>query len=238
MIGILDSGEGGMNAARYLQAKTSESIVFFPDRRNAPYGTKTKEELIKLTECGIKHLITLGASRVLIACCTAGTVYPYLKKDLKELSFPLLAPTARAAVQATKNGRIALIATEATVNSQAFDQEIAKAAAKNGKDCVLKSVKAQELVKIVEDRASGRIINYDQTSIINNVLSALEGFRADTLILGCTHFPSLEADILPIARELGIKRLVSSVGEGADAFLERWANTENKQRRIYLSLRG
>ena len=236
MIGILDSGEGGMNAARYLQGKTKESIIFFPDRKNAPYGTKTKEELIALTSDGINHLLTLGARRVLIACCTAGTVYPYLEKSLRDISFPLLAPTAREAVKETESGRIALIATEATVNSRAFEREILRA--KSDKRCEILSIKAQQLVKIVEDCASGEKINSGKIRIISNILAPLKNFNADTLILGCTHFPSLENIITPIAKRLGVKRIVSSVKAGADAFLRDSESEEKNERKIYLSLRG
>ena len=219
MIGVLDSGEGGMNAARYLEQKTEESIVFFPDRKNAPYGTKTRDELISLLSGGIDRLLALGASRVLIACCTAGTVYPYLDEKRKTLSFPLIRPTARAAVKSTRSGKIALIATEATVRSHAFSEEIKKAAGELNRDCRLLEIKAQPLVSMVERRATGIKISEGDEDLIRKILLPLKDFGADTLILGCTHFPSLEDRLAPIAKELGIISLISSVKEGTDAFL-------------------
>ena len=238
MIGILDSGEGGMNAARYLEKSTDESIIFFPDRKNAPYGTKTREELIALTEAGIGRLTDAGADRVLIACCTAGTVFSELKKEYREISFPLISPTARTALKATKTGRIALIATNATVSSGAFEEEIKKQTSSLGKSCSLLSIRAQSLVEIVEREARGEDKSPEKSEIIREVLRDIKGSGADTLILGCTHFPSLEEDIKMIVGELGVRTLISSVKEGVKAFLKENPPKERQKRKIFLSLRG
>ena len=239
MIGVIDSGEGGMNAVRYLEQRTDEDILFFPDRKNAPYGTKSREELTLLLSRGIDRLTALGADRILIACCTAGTVHHLLDEERMGISFPILYPTALAAVKGTLSGKIALIATDATVNSLAFDKEIERAAKELGKKCTLFGVKAQALVSIVEKTAAGKAFSKEDYERIEKTVRSVKGNGIDTLILGCTHFESLENIIAPIVRSFGINNIVSSAKEGARSFLtDKKPNKPINKRRIFLSERG
>ena len=79
MIGVFDSGEGGRLAVekiRELSKKTD--IAFIADTKNAPYGTKTREEIISYAKINIQRLKAIGAKKILIACCTASMFYPFL----------------------------------------------------------------------------------------------------------------------------------------------------------------
>ena len=126
MIGIFDSGVGGKLALHELRkAVPNADLCFFADERNAPYGKKSENELVPLVRESIRVLKDAGADRILMACCTASTVYHLLSSEEREMCMPIITPTAKAAVAAASGGRIAVIATAATVKSRAFSREIA-----------------------------------------------------------------------------------------------------------------
>ena len=125
MIGVCDSGEGGVVAVEELRAiSPTVDVCFFADRKNAPYGTKSPDELLSLLRADINRVRDAGADEVLIACCTASTVYCRLTEEERRGVYPIIAPTAKAALEKTKNGCIGVLATEATVLSHAFAREI------------------------------------------------------------------------------------------------------------------
>ena len=218
MIGIFDSGAGGFTAISELRRLVpSADICFFADRKNAPYGTKSKNELIKLVESDILKLYRIGADKILMACCTASTVYESLTSKMKRLAIPIIEPTAREAARITTYGKIGVIATEATASSGAFSKALAK----------FPSVKEvyelplQRLVALVEDGAVDGNLKSRERDELSRLLAPMKN-KIDTLILGCTHFPHLEREIsgcLP-----GV-RLVSSSREGAREISKITKNT-------------
>ena len=122
MIGIFDSGDGGLAAAREVRRLfQKEDIVLLADRKNAPYGTKTEEELISLVKEDIRRLSEMGCEKILVACCTASTVFPLLSEGEQQICLPIIHPTAEAVCG---SAHTAVIATERTVNSHAFSSEI------------------------------------------------------------------------------------------------------------------
>ena len=95
MIGIFDSGVGGFSAYRTVRRMLPrENILYLADRKNAPYGTKSKDEILSFTKNNIKRLSAMGAERILIACCTASSVYDLLSEEEKEISLPIIRPAA------------------------------------------------------------------------------------------------------------------------------------------------
>ena len=183
-VGIFDSGRGGALAFEYFRALApSVDTVLYLDRENAPYGTKTADELVGLVCRDIDHLRALGCSRVLMACCTASTVFPLLPKEYRVNVIPIIEPVARAAIGATKNGSIAVISTEATMHSGAFVKAIGAIS-----DAAVHSFASGTLVTLSELYAEGAA--YDsalyRTAASELARAALSG--ADTLVLGCTHF--------------------------------------------------
>ncbi len=218
MIGIFDSGIGGITALSELrQIAPSIDIIYLADRNNAPYGTKTECELVSLSKKSIKRLRNEGACRVLIACCTASTVYPLLDLSERRISTPIISPAAKKAAELTKNGKIAVMATRRTAASHAFTNEITKIRS----DLKVFEWEAQELVALVEGGARDGQIKDAERKRLEELTEPARLSGADTLILGCTHFPHLErtiSEILP-----GI-RLVSPSREGAESiapFIEK-----------------
>lgn len=210
MIGIFDSGVGGINTLRHLRERMPRSnVIFLRDRANAPYGTKSTNELIEITERNIAELMSRGTHKVLIGCCTASSVFPLIDDSLRKNVIPIIEPVARAADRMSQNGIIALIATEATVRSDAFDRALPKRS--------LIKLAAQPLVELVESGERDGAVSKRSTHLIKELLSPLSDCGADTLILGCTHFSALRKQISHIATDLGITHIADSARAGADA---------------------
>lgn len=213
MIGVFDSGAGGITAVRELRRIAPlADISFFPDRENAPYGKKTTNELIPLVRRDIEILISHGANVVLMACCTASTVYPFLEEGLRRVAIPIIEPTAKAAAADTKNGRVAVIATETTVNSGAFKKSLIALGTPN-----ILEIPASDLVAAVEDGERDGQLTDAGNNILNRHLERVISYGADTLILGCTHFPHLEGEI---KKRLPRVKIISSSREGAKETLK------------------
>lgn len=208
MVGLIDSGEGGIVTAREIRRiNETLDLTLLLDRKNAPYGKKSEGELIEITSANIERLLSLGARRVLLACCTASTVWALLPKEMRELTVPIISPTARRAQDLTETGRIAVIATEATVRSGEWSRQLYP--------CTVTELAEGELVTLVESGASDGRIQKKEREILEGLLLPLSHTGADTLILGCTHFPALEGEIKKEVQKYGIKHTVSSAKEGA-----------------------
>lgn len=222
MIGIFDSGVGGLTALREVRRlMPMADITYLADRENAPYGTKSDEQILHCVKRNLQRLRELGAERILIACCTAGTLYSRLTPDEREISVPIIIPAARAAVRATENRRIAVIATRATVRSRAFSRAIF--AECNG--CKTLECDAQALVGMVEGGARGNtpLSEHDARRLFE-ILRPINSFGADTLILGCTHFPHIKEHIAALLP--GVK-LISPSLEGALELVKSTVAKEN-----------
>ena len=193
----------------------SADVIYLADTKNAPYGTKAREELICLAEQSITRLIDCGCEHVLIACCTASTVYDALNAQARAISTPIIAPAAFSAARVTKNGKIGVIATESTVRSGEFEKQIKQALPV----CRVTSVAAQSLVSMVEGGGRDGSLTAAQRETLRGILSPLIGQNIDTLILGCTHFSHLENEIRAYARDV---RLVLPSREGVAEMIRRF----------------
>ena len=179
MIGVLDSGRGGLVAYKELRRLMPKSdITYLADRKNAPYGNKSPGEILRLTECGIRRLREVGCEIILIACCTASTLHEMLPEELRNISIPIITPTARLCRDSRS---VLVIATEHTAKSGAFSREISRFS-----DTSVREIPMQPLVSLIE-------WGHDTKCAINEIVEMCDGF--DTLILGCTHFSHLYDDL-------------------------------------------
>ena len=202
-IGIFDSGEGGHNLLRHARRRNKrDDILFLCDRANSPYGTKRDFELSGIVNENIRRLKDMGAERIIIACCTACTVYDSLTDT--EGVLPILEETARAAERVAEH-KIAVIATGRTVASHAFKNAIS--------GCEVTQIEAQPLVGIIDGGECDKNHTKETVQILHDILKRGEG--ADTLILGCTHFSSLSGLCRKIGREYGIRHVIDSARVGA-----------------------
>ena len=227
MIGVFDSGEGGVNALREIKKRAPWiDACFLADRKNAPYGTKSREELVGLVSRDVERLIEAGADRILMACCTASTVYPLLDEKLRRVALPIIKPTAEAAASATRSGKVGVIATDATVASGAFG----KALSVYGSVKEVLELPTQRLVCLVESGFSDDCADDAVGREIRRLLLPIRESHADTLILGCTHFSRLQR---LISGALPGVRVISSSLEGALEIL-KIAPSRGRGKTIYM----
>lgn len=197
MIGIFDSGLGGLTAYRELHSLLpNEKIIYFGDTGRVPYGTRSHELLMKYARQDINFLRGSGATAILAAC---GTVSSVVLDELKsEFNIPLIGvvdASVREALAATKNSIIGVIGTGATISSGAFEKKI-KA---NTPDATVISVACPLFVPLVENGYIDRGCEVTRL-VAKDYLKKIAAAGADTLILGCTHFPIISeiiSDILP-----------------------------------------
>lgn len=189
-IGVFDSGVGGLTVAREIMRNLpKEDIVYFGDTARVPYGSKSKDNIIRYSRQIIHFLKTKGVKAIVIACNTASALALEAVKD--EFDIPIIGvvePGARAALEVTVNKKIGVIGTEATVRSsmyekiiQGIDSEVSVVA----KACPL-------FVPLVEEGFKKHQVTDE---IIDYYLASLKKSDIDALILGCTHYPLLRSKI-------------------------------------------
>ena len=192
MTGIFDSGVGGLTALKHLRRlKPDEDICYYADERNAPYGSKSERRIMELVKKDIDLLRSAGCERILAACCTASAVIPKLPEKYREGVTAIIDPTAEEAVRLT-DGRVGVIATEATVRCGAFESAIKRL--DNG--IQVASLAAQPLVAMVESGDRDGCCTEECREYLSFLSSGLGDI--DLLILGCTHFTHLEKTIADV----------------------------------------
>ena len=205
MIGIFDSGLGGLTALKELRKLCPEcDIVYFGDTGRVPYGTRSKNILLRYADEDIRFLLSKGADRILAACGTVSSVaLPHIEKKYPVKVTGVVKAAAREAVAATKTKKIGVIGTGATISSGAFSREIA--ALDSSAEVV--EVACPLFVPLVENGFIEK--NCEITSLaVAEYLAKIKDFGADTLILGCTHFPIIAGHIADYLGE-GVKLINS-----------------------------
>ncbi len=192
-IGVFDSGLGGLTVLKEIEKELpNEDVVYFADTARVPYGGRPPHEIININHEVIGFLLDQGAKLIIMACGTSSAVaYHVVKEKYKVPMIGVIEPGARAAVGATRSGRIGLIATVATVESRAFEQEIKKLR----QDAEVFSQACPLFVPLIE---GGFTEGAEITSVAREYLRSLIADRIDTLILGCTHYPHLRGIISEI----------------------------------------
>ena len=212
MVGLFDSGSGGLNTVRYIKEHAPEvDLVYLIDRKRAPYGNKTVEELVKITNENIEKLHDMGAERVLIACCTASTVHPLLKESAAQISIPIISEISNKAKNSTRSGRIGVIATAHTVKTHTFKRAIA------GADVYEYAL--QNLVTMIDEGLCDGSVRDAEVAKIAEMLNPVLKEGIDTLVLGCTHFPALIETIKKISAPYGVKTVIDSAKVGAELLI-------------------
>lgn len=191
-IGVFDSGLGGLSCVRELvDIAPDEDIVFFGDTARLPYGTKASRTIVQFALQDMTFLLEQGVKMIIAACGTVSTNLP--AEVAVQLPVPYLGvvdPTAAAAAAATKNGRIGILGTAATVKSGRLEQAILSqnpALAVTAKACPL-------FVPLVENGYVARDCTVTRL-VAEEYLRPLKDAGVDTVVLGCTHYP-LIADII------------------------------------------
>jgi len=185
-IGVFDSGVGGLTVLHEcLVTMPHEDFVYLGDHARLPYGPRPRQEVRRFAhEIGL-FLEGLGVKMVVVACNTATSVaLPDLQEELRVPVVSVIVPEAHAAVQATRNRRIGLLATELTVASRRY--ELLANALDAGVQ--MTAVACPKLVPLIE---SGDTFSEDVVAAVREYAAPLKEAGCDTVILGCTHYPLL-----------------------------------------------
>ena len=196
-IGIFDSGVGGLTVARSVRKEFPlEEIIYFGDTARVPYGNKSKETINRFSREIVDFLVEKKVKAVVIACNTASSFsLSFLQRNYNIPVVGVIAPGIRKAVSVSKNRKIGIIGTEATVTSGAYGRELNRVT--DGSFRIF-SASCPLFVPLVENRmTSGEIT----IKIAEKYLVPLKKRGLDTLVLGCTHYPM-------------IKRVISGVMKG------------------------
>ena len=204
-IGVFDSGLGGLTVLREMISKCpNEDLVYFGDCGRIPYGTKSRETVQKYTMQDIKFLLSKDVKAIVIACNTASAYgYEMAREHFDVPVFEVVTPGARAAVRETRSGKIGVIGTPGTISTGVYEKAIRNVAGDRKVEIISKA--CPMFVPLVEEGWWDNEIAY---KIVEEYLLPLKAEGIDTLVLGCTHYPILEATI---SKVMGPEvRLVSS----------------------------
>jgi glutamate racemase len=205
MIGIFDSGIGGMTVARAVeQLLPGYPLLYFGDIARTPYGTKSPETIIDYSIRNTEFLLKKGASLIIIACNTASSVATdRLRQEFQVPIIEVVTPAAEEAGNRTKNGRIGIIGTRATVKSDIYRRTITGL----HPDFQVFSQECPLLVPLVEEDWTNK---RETKMIIRRYLHPLQNSQIDTLVLGCTHYPLLK-DLIQARIGRNVRLIDSSV---------------------------
>lgn len=186
-IGVFDSGIGGITVAKeIMKLLPRESIVYFGDTGRVPYGTKSSETIKKYALQDERFLLKNNVKLIVAACGTVSSVAYDTAKQLPVPFIEVVSHSVKAAVKATKNKKIGILATNATIKSGAHKKQILSALP--GAEVV--ETAASLLVPIVEEGWTDKD-NIVAREAVKTYLAPMIERGVDTVILGCTHFPVL-----------------------------------------------
>lgn len=206
-IGVFDSGLGGLTCVRkILEMMPGEDVIYFGDTGRVPYGTRSRDTIIKYVRQDIRFLEEFDIKMIIIACGTASSAaLPWIADEVKNTITGVVEPAVARAVSATKNNKIGVIGTSGTVRSGKYPEHIEKI----NKDIQVIQRDCPMFVPLVEN---GYLDTSATREFAREYLEEIKAFGVDTLILGCTHYPLLTK---VIGEEMGSN--VTLIDSGAAA---------------------
>ena len=217
MIGVFDSGMGGLTAIKQIvKMMPNEDIIYFGDTGRVPYGTRSKDTIIKYSCQDVRFLLSKGVDAILIACGTvSANAIDVLRAEFDVPVFGVVEAAAEKACELTRNGKVGIIGTNATVKSGAYVKHIKSIR----EDIETVSTPCPLFVPLVEN---GFTDPDDQITYLTaeRYLEDIKSFGADTLILGCTHYPIIAPVISKVLPG------VELVNTGAEAAKKLFENVE------------
>jgi len=229
-IGVFDSGFGGLTVLQELvKTLPNYNYIYLGDSARAPYGSRSQKTIYQFTEQAVEYLFNKNCQLIILACNTASSeALRKIQQEMLPQKYPnrkvlgVVVPASEQAVQITKNKKIGIIATEATVNSQAFPKQINKI------DSNIKVFQqsAPLLVPIIE---YGEHQSSVAETMLRKYLKPLLKKNIDTLVLGCTHYQILKNKIKKIVGKQ-IKVVIEGkiAGDKLENYLQRHPEINNK----------
>lgn len=194
-IGIFDSGVGGITIYKEIhKLLPQENIIYLADSKNAPYGEKTKEQIVAFSVKNTEFLLKKGCKIIVVACNTASTnAVAYLRSHYK-VPFIRVQPAIKPAALSSKTKTVGILATKGTLKSELLFETSQKFA----KGVEVMHQVGEGLVELIE---SGKLQSPEMTQLLNQYLQPLVAKNIDYLVLGCTHYPFLIPQIKKIVGE-------------------------------------
>lgn len=184
-IGIFDSGVGGTSIWKeIIQMLPCENTLYFADSKNAPYGHKSKEEIIDICIKNTALLISKGAKIIVVACNTATTNAIDILREKYDVPFIGIEPAIKPAALATKTKAIGILATKGTLSSDLFHKTTKEFAS----NIAVIEQEGTGLVSLIEKDKIGSV---EMEGLLQNYLTPMIENNIDHLVLGCSHYPYL-----------------------------------------------
>lgn len=216
-VGVFDSGVGGLSVLRHIRLALPDAhLLYVADSGHVPYGDKPADYIVERSRTLTRFLVDQGAEAIVIACNTATAAAAAILRA--EFSLPIVAmePAVKPAVAATKSGVVGVLATVGTLESARFAALLEKYAG----DVEIVTQGCPGLVERVEE---GDLDGPQARTLVERYTAPLLARGADTLILGCTHYPFLS----PLIREVvGPDIILIDTGEAVARQLRRRVETE------------
>lgn len=188
-IGVFDSGMGGLSVWRELRAlMPHESIVYFGDGKNCPYGEKDDAEVLRYIDDAVKQLLARGVKLVVLACNTATMIAIKYLRENYDIPFVGMEPAIKPAANSTDSGVVGVLATRASLDSEWFNALKEKY---SDRVRIVTSV-GEGFVRAVE---SGAEDTPETMECVERAVRPLVDAGSDHIVLGCTHYPFLRAQI-------------------------------------------
>ena len=222
-IGIFDSGIGGLTVVREIRRlMPGQPLVYFGDTARTPYGTKSRATITRYALEDTRFLLEQGAGIIVIACHSASSIASAaVANEFSVPVFEVVSPSVEQAARVTRNRRIGIIGTRATIESRVYDHKIPEllpGAVVLGMPCPL-------LVPLVEE---GWLKRRETRMIVRKYIRPLKERQVDTLVMGCTHYPLIK-DIIEakagkrivtvdpsLQTALAVKRFLEASGDSAE----------------------
>lgn len=203
-IGVFDSGIGGTSIWKEITALLpNENTIYLSDSKNAPYGEKSKQEIIDLSIKNTELLLNHNCKLIVVACNTATTNAIKILRKKYDIPFIGIEPAIKPASLKTKTNTIGILATKGTLNSDLFE----KTSSTINKEISIKETIGKGLVELIE---AGKINSIEMEKLLSSYLTPMIQQGVDCLVLGCTHYPYL----IPKIKEIvGIKIEIIDSGQ-------------------------
>lgn len=205
-IAVFDSGVGGISVLRHLlRTLPGERFVYFGDSANAPYGSRTTEEVRALTLAAVEKLLREYPLKALVVACNTATAAAIrdVRAAYPELIVVGIEPALKVAADHFPGGRVGVLATEVTLREEKFDTLLHRF----DEEVTIFKIPAPGLVELVE---KGKVDTPETEALLKKVLGPYQG-KLDAVVLGCTHYPFARA---AISRVLGKNVVLLDGGEG------------------------
>lgn len=228
-IGVFDSGFGGLNILKYIKQTLGEyDYLYLGDSLRSPYGERSHAEIFEFVKEALVFFFKEGVELVILACNSASAEalrqiqQEFLPKNFRDKKvLGVIIPTVEEVIYLTKNKKVSLLATNATVKSGTFEKEIKKL----DEDVKVESLAAPLLVPMIE---KGEFDTYKNEKVIEGYIKEVLKNGADTLILGCTHYSIIKNQIEKFAKDVAVIEEGPIVALKLEDYLKRHVEIEQR----------